>query len=181
MRGTRPARIARSADAAAAVKPPAFGVLDRPRTEASAGRAYLGLLARGARGPGGRRRPAFEPPAGDEKTPEAPAVIALAREVLLPEPLHVVRQENALGAHARRCQQVLRERAETPRAPRLGRRRRSAMRRGPQRPRQEVRHRRAEQRLPIAHAPPARGGRAGRGPRPATVGAGRPQPPPHAR
>src|SRR5438874_11673011 len=39
--GTRPARIARSADAAAAVKPPAFGVLDRPRTEASAGRAYL--------------------------------------------------------------------------------------------------------------------------------------------
>src|SRR5947207_10983374 len=47
----------------------------------------VGLLARGARGPGGRRRPAFEPPAGDEKTPEAPAVIALAREVLLPEPL----------------------------------------------------------------------------------------------
>src|SRR5437773_6237536 len=41
MRGTRPARIARSADAAAAVKPPAFGGLDRPRTEASAGRAYL--------------------------------------------------------------------------------------------------------------------------------------------
>src|SRR5712691_7848256 len=39
MRGTRPARIARSADAAAAVKPPAFGVLDRPRTEASAVRA----------------------------------------------------------------------------------------------------------------------------------------------
>src|SRR2546427_8852087 len=37
--GTRPARIARSADAAAAVKPPAFGGLDRPRTEASAGRA----------------------------------------------------------------------------------------------------------------------------------------------
>src|SRR5439155_260867 len=31
MRGTRPARIARSADAAAAVKPPAFGVLDRHR------------------------------------------------------------------------------------------------------------------------------------------------------
>src|SRR5205823_13835197 len=41
MRGTRPARIARSADAAAAVKAPAFGGLDRPRTEASAGRAYL--------------------------------------------------------------------------------------------------------------------------------------------
>src|SRR5437764_12356481 len=41
MRGTRPARIARSADAAAAVKPPAFGGLDRPRTEASAGWAYL--------------------------------------------------------------------------------------------------------------------------------------------
>src|SRR5438876_8039256 len=41
MRGTRPARNARSADAAAAEKPPAFGVLDRPRTEASAGRAYL--------------------------------------------------------------------------------------------------------------------------------------------
>src|SRR5439155_6824134 len=41
MRGTRPARIARSADAAAAVKTPAFGVLDRPRTEASARRAYL--------------------------------------------------------------------------------------------------------------------------------------------
>src|SRR3989440_5041406 len=35
------ARIARAADAAAAVKPPAFGVLDRPCTEASAGRAYL--------------------------------------------------------------------------------------------------------------------------------------------
>src|SRR2546426_6574063 len=35
------ARIARSADAAAAVKPPAFGVLDRPRTEAWAGRADL--------------------------------------------------------------------------------------------------------------------------------------------
>src|SRR2546428_13097519 len=29
MRGTRPARITLSADAAAAVKPPAFGVLDR--------------------------------------------------------------------------------------------------------------------------------------------------------
>src|SRR5204863_3097644 len=43
MWGTRPARIARSADAAAAVKPPAFGVLDRPRTEASAGRAYLSV------------------------------------------------------------------------------------------------------------------------------------------
>src|SRR5438034_10019166 len=46
MRGTRPARIARSADAAAAVKPPAFGVLDRPRTEASAGRAVPRLSRR---------------------------------------------------------------------------------------------------------------------------------------
>src|SRR5439155_22757441 len=46
MWGTRPARIARSADAAAAVKPPAFGVLDRPRTEASAGRAVPRLSRR---------------------------------------------------------------------------------------------------------------------------------------
>src|SRR5947209_14407375 len=46
MRGTRPARIARSADAAAAVKPPAFGGLDRPRTEASAGRAVPRLSRR---------------------------------------------------------------------------------------------------------------------------------------
>src|SRR5947199_2421351 len=44
--GTRPARIARSADAAAAVKPPAFGVLDRPRTEASAARAVPRLSRR---------------------------------------------------------------------------------------------------------------------------------------
>src|SRR5439155_1187612 len=49
MWGTRPARIARSADAAAAVKPPAFGVLDRPRTEASAGRAVPRLSRHAAR------------------------------------------------------------------------------------------------------------------------------------
>src|SRR5256886_3628081 len=37
MRGTRPARIARSADAAAAVKPPAFGGLDRHRHRCDGG------------------------------------------------------------------------------------------------------------------------------------------------
>src|SRR3989442_15920520 len=51
MRGTRPARIARSADAAPAGKPPAFGGVDRPRTEASAGGGGPVFLARLCRPP----------------------------------------------------------------------------------------------------------------------------------